>query len=166
VSDRCHLCGRFVGPDAIEALGEIYCVPCGSAVVAELPTVTRADCKDLPRPCPHTACRYHMTNEAPAGVGHPNSRTHKADVCVADLLDAEPHPHTLDEIGELFGVTRERIRQIQAKALRKLKRACIQEGIDPDAFIRALPTWYMVSGSHSEHQKRRHEWNQKNQRGS
>ena len=29
--------------------------------------------------------------------------------------------HTLDEIGQQFSVTRERIRQIEAKALRKLK---------------------------------------------
>ena len=30
-------------------------------------------------------------------------------------------PHTLEEVGRHFKVTRERIRQIEAKALRKLK---------------------------------------------
>ena len=35
------------------------------------------------------------------------------------LTDGEPR--TLDLIGQVYGVTRERIRQIEAKALRKLK---------------------------------------------
>jgi RNA polymerase primary sigma factor len=30
--------------------------------------------------------------------------------------------HTLEEVGRCFAVTRERIRQIEAKALRKLRR--------------------------------------------
>ena len=30
--------------------------------------------------------------------------------------------HTLDEIGKMFGVTRERIRQIEEQALKKLNR--------------------------------------------
>jgi RNA polymerase primary sigma factor len=36
--------------------------------------------------------------------------------------------HTLEEIGKIFGVTRERIRQIEAKALAKLRHpACTQK---------------------------------------
>ena len=31
------------------------------------------------------------------------------------------HPHTREEVGKEFNVTRERIRQIEAKALRKLR---------------------------------------------
>jgi RNA polymerase primary sigma factor len=36
-------------------------------------------------------------------------------------LDAEGHERTLEEVGRHFSVTRERIRQIEAKALRKLR---------------------------------------------
>jgi len=35
----------------------------------------------------------------------------------------EKADYTLEEVGEKFGVTRERIRQIEAKALRKLRHS-------------------------------------------
>lgn len=40
----------------------------------------------------------------------------------------ETYPMTLEEIGDKFGVTRERIRQIEKKALDKLKRILIKHG--------------------------------------
>jgi hypothetical protein len=40
--------------------------------------------------------------------------------CSLDV--AERGPWTLDEIGKIFNITRERIRQIEAKALRKIGR--------------------------------------------
>ena len=36
-------------------------------------------------------------------------------------LDSGGHERTLEEVGQDFNVTRERIRQIEAKALRKLR---------------------------------------------
>jgi DNA-directed RNA polymerase sigma subunit (sigma70/sigma32) len=38
-------------------------------------------------------------------------------------------PMTLEEIGAIMGCTRERIRQIEVKALRKLKRGLINRGV-------------------------------------
>jgi RNA polymerase primary sigma factor len=44
------------------------------------------------------------------------------------LIDG--HPRTLEVVGNEFGVTRERIRQIEAKALRKLKQVCHSRHLD------------------------------------
>jgi RNA polymerase sigma factor (sigma-70 family) len=45
-------------------------------------------------------------------------------------LDGE-EPHTLEEVGELFGVSHSRIRQIEAKALRKLRNPRTQDLLYP-----------------------------------
>lgn len=39
---------------------------------------------------------------------------------------------TLEEIADMMDVTRERIRQIEAKALRKLRQRLIARGISPN----------------------------------
>ena len=45
-------------------------------------------------------------------------------------LDYNHEPQTLKEVGEQLGVTKERIRQIEARALVKLRQAAQQEKMD------------------------------------
>jgi RNA polymerase primary sigma factor len=42
-------------------------------------------------------------------------------VCSVVFGRPEAHPKTLDEIGKVYGVTRERIRQIESKTMSKLR---------------------------------------------
>ena len=48
-------------------------------------------------------------------------------------LDADGEPHTLDEISRVIGVSRERVRQIEAEALRELAELRELEGLAPVA---------------------------------
>lgn len=43
--------------------------------------------------------------------------------------------YTLEEVAEMMGVTRERVRQIQQKALSKIKRKLQRDGLDLNDFL-------------------------------
>ena len=47
---------------------------------------------------------------------------------------ADGDPHTLKETGDKFGLTRERIRQIEAKAIKKLRKYIVLNNLDFDEF--------------------------------
>ncbi len=47
-------------------------------------------------------------------------------------LAAETEPLTLQQVGEQFGVTKERVRQIEARTLQELRRAAIEAHIEVD----------------------------------
>lgn len=69
---------------------------------------------------PADAASYAMLREQLAGVLKTLTPREEKVLCLRyGLIDGKMH--TLEEVGEEFDVTRERIRQIEAKALRKLR---------------------------------------------
>jgi DNA-binding CsgD family transcriptional regulator len=53
-----------------------------------------------------------------------------------------PSEYTLEEVGEMFGVTRERIRQIEAKALRKMRHPARSDKLKTLLFDDMKNDWY------------------------
>ena len=89
---------------------------------------TRSECKNMKRPCLFITCKYHLYLDV-----NPDTKSIKFnfpdkeiwdldETCALDI--AENGGCTLDEVGLLLNVTRERIRQLQVKALHKLKKTC------------------------------------------
>jgi len=82
--------------------------------------MTRADCADIPRPCPFVGCKYHLYLDVmPSGHIHYNFPDKEPEElewsCALDVAGAGEH--TLEEIGLTLDITRERVRQIEAQGL-------------------------------------------------
>ena len=63
---------------------------------------------------------HHAAGPARAGAGQPVSLREQRIIQLRFGL-TDGHPRTLEEVGREFGVTRERIRQIESKTLAKLR---------------------------------------------
>ena len=75
---------------------------------------------DEETPAPSDAASYALLREQLAEVLHTLSEREEHVLELRyGLIDG--HPRTLEEVGKEFDITRERIRQIEAKALRKLR---------------------------------------------
>lgn len=83
---------------------------------------TRGDCERAERPCPWVSCIYHLW---PDLIG--KDPLDMEETCALDIADRGDH--TLQEIGDILGITKERARQIEEVALRKLRRRA-----DPEDF--------------------------------
>ncbi len=71
-------------------------------------------------PAPQDSASYTLLKEEISEVLHTLTPREEAVLRLRFGLD-DGHTRTLEEVGEVFQITRERIRQIEAKALRKLR---------------------------------------------
>ena len=86
---------------------------------------TREECRGEMRPCPWVACKHHLYLDINPETGsikinfpdlEPWELQH---TCALDV--AERGGITLEEVGEIMNLTRERIRQVEVRGLLKLK---------------------------------------------
>lgn len=114
-------------PDGLRLADELAAEPLTEAdlaALAERPK-TRADCVGGERPCPWAACRYHLlldvTSEGTIRV-YAEDIEEMHETCALDVADREEEGATLEQVGDLLAITRERVRQIETRALLKLNR--------------------------------------------
>lgn len=88
---------------------------------------TRGECPPHPVPCPFLECRHHLWFDRVVENGrvvHVRvTRLYGVESRTCSLRFAERGPLTLDQVGRVLGVTRERVRQIECEALRQLREA-------------------------------------------
>ncbi len=83
--------------------------------------ITRGACRKLPGPCPHAMCRFNLTTERRDNRGAKPAQMQLPVVREACALEAaERGGMTLEEIAIRLSLTRERVRQIELGALKKL----------------------------------------------
>lgn len=94
---------------------------------------TRGECVDGVRPCPYVGCQYHLYLDVAAG---PNLKLNFPDLEPDELIEscaldvAEDGGRTLEDVARLTNLTRERVRQVEVRALVKLQKAHLAEHAD------------------------------------
>lgn len=88
---------------------------------------TREECKDGPRPCPWVSCSHHLYLDVNPETGSlklnfPRLEVWEmAETCSLDVADRGGI--TLEEVGAILNLTRERIRQVETRGLDKMRLA-------------------------------------------
>jgi hypothetical protein len=91
----------------------------------------RSDCEgggiNADRPCPWASCRHHLGFDLSqsGNVREVDGWHSGGPSCSLDVADQGGV--TLEEVGELLGLTRERVRQVEVRALLHVRRAAAKE---------------------------------------
>src|SRR6185312_10592112 len=86
---------------------------------------TRVECVDGPRPCPYVSWQHHLFLDVSNRTGAIKLNFPDLEVwdmnetCALDVADRGGT--TLEDVGAIMNLTRERIRQVEVKALAKLE---------------------------------------------
>ena len=122
--------GKGAGPMA-EAAEQFYAEALASGQISGIVVVphgvnasldvleTRHASHPVPDECSEAAAREMLRDQVQNALAALTDREREVLELRYGLLDGKDH--TLEEVGKYFNVTRERIRQIEAKALRKLR---------------------------------------------
>ena len=87
--------------------------------------LNRTHCRNLVRPCLFVACKYHLYLDVNPETGSIKMNFPDMDVweleetCSLDV--AERGGVTLEEVGEILNLTRERVRQVEVTGLTKMR---------------------------------------------
>ncbi len=95
------------------------------------PTLEKSDFLDTKRETEQGRCMDELRsvlNQNLAGLSDIEWKVINSRFALDTVVGEKPAPKTLEEVGAIIGVTKERVRQIQNKALRKL-RAALEESI-------------------------------------
>jgi RNA polymerase sigma-32 factor len=121
--------GRLKGPDKDKAHAAVYGGIHLDAPISEDDGMTAMDLLECPRLNPEQSAQANSEEEF---------RRQMLEECLNELTPRErkiverrnlaAHPETLEQISADIGVTRERVRQIQSRALARLKRSLTAKG--------------------------------------
>jgi hypothetical protein len=96
---------------------------------------TRAECVNSQRPCLFVSCKHHLYLDVNPETGSiklnfPDKEIWELEeTCALDVADKGGI--TLEEVGAIMNLTRERIRQVETRGLLKLREAA-EEELDPN----------------------------------
>jgi hypothetical protein len=82
---------------------------------------TRGQCASVPRPCPYISCKHHLYLDVSPRTGSIKLNFPDLEAWELRLDIAEESGCTLETVGEIMNLTRERIRQLETSALARLQ---------------------------------------------